>query len=413
MFRRIIDIAVMLVCTSVFLWSAHGYITTERNKESSKDIEELTDIVTDTASDIIAWYIGDEYGDYFEQVSATYRSGVDIDFQQKSSLEFFENIDKLNRSDERAPDIYIIDSELLEKACYAGLAKENSYLDLYTTENYSDIALASSIYNNILYAYPLFFRTSFLVINTDYVTDVPATFEDITTYAEEFDTSEFEAFENVLKWDTNNLLYNYGFVGSYIDIGGIYGDDETIVDIDRDNLLLSLEYYQSLSQYFSINIDKVNDDSVVDEFIEGKTAFILTGIEGLKKIEDSEINYAVSEYPEISEELSTTTMSATKIIVVNPYSDNIESAEQIAKYMSYDFSNMIYEYTGSVMGTREYLEYESETIAEVMKQYANSKSLPKLMDRLDLYIHLGNTLNNIWSGDDVETSLEALEESIY
>lgn len=409
MFRRLIAVAVMLVCTSIFMWSAYGYISEERSKEKV----DLTDIATDTGSDILIWYIGDEAQPYLEDVAATYRSGVGIDFEQKSSLEFFENMDKLNRADEKAPDLYIIDSELLEKACYAGLAKENAYEEIYTTENYSKTALASATYKDTLVAYPLYFQTAFLAYNKDYVQTVPDTFDDILAYAESSEIANYPGLENVLKWDVKNLLYNYGFVGGYLNIGGVNGDDASVVELSTENLISTLTYYQSLSQYFSIDINTVDDKVIVDEFVAGKTAFILTGNEGLATLNNSEINYGISTYPNISDTLLTTSMSATKVAVVNPYSKNVEVAEDIAKYMSYDYTEKIFETTGTLIGTRELEEYKTKGVKEVMKQYAASESLPKLMDRLDLYIHLGNTLNNIWTGSDVTSSLTAFEQTIY
>ena len=397
MFRRIIAVAVMLVCTSIFMWSAYGYISAERNKK----VVDLSGIATNTDSEILIWYIGDGAQPYLKDIAASYRNGVSIDFEQKSSLEFFENIDKLNRAGQKAPDLYIIDSELLEKACYAGLAKDNAFKNIYTTENYSKTALASATYKGALVAYPLYFQTAFLAYNSEYVKDVPKTFDEILAYAESGDISNFPNLENVLKWDVKNLLYNYAFVGGYLNIGGPNGDDETVVDVSSENLTAALTYYQSLSQYFNIDINNVDNNAIIDEFVKGKSAFILTGIDGLAVMNASNMKYGIANVPNISDTLVTKSMSATKVAVVNPYSKNISVAENIAKYMSYDQSEKVFETTGTLMGTRQLSEYKDKGVKEVMKQYADSESLPKLMDRLDLYIHLGNTLNSIWTGSDV------------
>lgn len=409
MFKRIIAVAVMLVLTSIFMWSAHGYMSGKNSVVKS----DLSDIATNTGSEILIWYIGDEVTPYLEDVAATYRNGISIDFEQKSSLEFFENIDKLNRADEKAPDLYVIDSELLAKACYAGLAQENPYTDIYTEENYSKTALASSTYNEMIYGYPLYFQTAFLAYNKDYVESVPSTFEDILTYAVDTDISLYPGLSNILKWDTKNLLYNYGFLGSYINIGGANGDDPSVVEFDETGLNASLTYYQSLAQYFPIDIATVNNETVVDEFVNGKTSFIITGVDGLALMNESGMNYGITNFPDISEEILTTAMSATKVVAVNPYSKKLSIAEDIAKYMSYDNSESVYKTTGRIMGTRVLSEYDEKGVEDIMKQYAASESLPKLIDRLDLYIHLGTTLNNIWTGTEVTAAIAALKENIY
>jgi hypothetical protein len=80
--------------------------------------------------------------------------------------------------------------------------------------------------------------------------------------------------------------------------------------------------------------------------------------------------------------------------------------------MTYSRSESIFETTKTVMGTRVLEAYDTEGMEEVMNQYSASESLPKLMDKLDVYIHLGNALNNVWSGGDVSSAITTIQEAI-
>lgn len=401
--RKILDLTIMLICTSVFLWCAYPYI----NQKDTKDAEAFSNNTEKTGADFTIWYTDDNIKDYLED--SAYKFNTRINLVQVSALDYLENINQLNQSGEGAPDLYILDSEMLEKAYLAGLASEN-YDRSYNKDNYPDVSLCAATYHDKLVAYPFYFNTSFLVYNKDYVSEAPESFDDILAFANTFDAAS-KGVENILQWDVKDIIYNYGFVGNYIEFGGKNGDDDTKLEFDRDQLFNALSYYYNLHQYFSIDINTVNYDTVVDNFINGKTVFALMNVQSVAKLNKSGVNYKITDFPNITDELKSKNISATKVAVVNPYSENIKKSEEFAKFLTYDNAENIYGQTG-YMASRQLDKYLENGLKDVMKQYKITTNLPKLMSTRDVWLQLQNMLGSVWNGSDINSELDGLKSKI-
>ena len=117
---------------------------------------------------------------------------------------------------------------------------------------------------------------------------IPSTIDDILSFADSYDAPE--QVEAVFKWDVDDIFYNYFFVGNYIDVGGSCGDDTESIDIYNLDAIRCLMAYQDLNQFFSIDPDEVDYDSVIQEFIDGKLVFTVatTDIVGRIALEDAQ-----------------------------------------------------------------------------------------------------------------------------
>lgn len=80
---------------------------------------------------------------------------------------------------------------------------------------------------------------------------------------------------DVLKWDVTDIFYNYWIVGNYMIVGGDAGDDEGQVSMNNPETIRCLEVYKALNQFFFIESDTVTYDSVLQDFIDGKTVFTI------------------------------------------------------------------------------------------------------------------------------------------
>lgn len=410
--RRIFDIAIILVCTSIFVWCALTYIDNRKAEGKNTVAKESPTGEEKTASDadITIWYIDSKIEPYLEEVVHQYSSGTKISLVQVSVLDYLENINKLNLQGEGMPDLYVLDSEMLEKAYLAGLTQENTS-DVYNADNYPSIALSAATYHEHLIAYPFYFDTGFLVYNKEYVAKAPNTFDDILAFAETFDAANYEGVENILKWDAGDLLLNYGFIGGYLEFGGDNGDNSSVFNFNHDKLINCLDYYHNLYQYFSIDIDTIDGDTVVDEFIKGKTIFSILSVNDIAKLEKSEIEYGLTVFPDLTDDLESKNLSATKVIAVNPYSKNKGKAQKVAKYLTYDKAEEIYKLSG-YMSSRKYTKYSTKVLKKVMGQYEESVNLPKLMSTRDFWVQLQNMLNSVWKGSDIDAELETLENKM-
>ncbi|MGN0383596.1 MAG: extracellular solute-binding protein [Eubacterium sp.] len=365
-----------------------------------------SDVAMGTAGSIAIWYSNSALENYVNQVAEDYMKDANIKVNPVfvSSSELLERINNANKGKELPPDIYIIESSSLGRAYLAGLTSENT-VDM---NQYSDEALNAVTYKQKMCAYPLCYEMSVFVYNADYVNSPPETFDDILDFANEFESGDNSSITGILKWDAKELLYNFGFAGNYINYGGSQGDDLSQIDFTNDKIISALSYYYGLYQYFSININDVDYDEILNEFIEGKIVFTMVNQSDIKTISDSGMNYEVIEMPNLTDELKTRPLSITTDVVVNPYSDNKRRAEDFAKYITDDKAGIIYETTG-LMPCKE-LQSDIKGVDVISAQYGNSKGMPKLITSSEYWVQLEIALNNIWNSSDPAQVMTELEE---
>ncbi|MFA9378097.1 MAG: extracellular solute-binding protein [Lachnotalea sp.] len=251
---------------------------TEQIKETSTTSSEES---STEPKELVLWYTNEKLSDYIEEVSQEYGAANNIVITPKlvSAIDYIENINQAVLLNEAAPDLFISENCDLEKLYLAGLTLENQD-ETYSEDNYYKTALNAFTYKDKLLAYPLYFESSYLLYNQEYVTTPPNTIDEILDFANEFDAPE--GVENIFNWDVTDALSNYFFVGNYLNNDEI--DNENYI-VDKDKLIEALIYYQNLNQYFAIDADTVNYDTAFQNFTEGKSVFTIAKTDKLSEIE--------------------------------------------------------------------------------------------------------------------------------
>lgn len=363
-------------------------------------------------NEVTVWYYNDEFTPFLEEAAVMYEkeSGITLKCIKAEEENYLESVNNCNISNSDIPDIYIMNSSMLEKAVLAGLTEENTKKDIFNNKVYSDTAISAVTYKGRMQAYPLNFDTSFMVYNTAYTNDAPATFDDIINFSNSVDEAVSSQVENILLWDVKNLMYNYGFAGGYLEYGGKYGDDVSVKSFTNDKLVQSMAYYHNLNQIFSIDINTETYDDVITRFSQGKVVYAIIRTDGIKRIDETEnhASYNLSGFPDLNSELATKTLAVTNVAVVNPYSADCERAQKAAEYLSYNMADKMYEDTGK-LSARKDIKYNNEQLGVILNQYDKSVNLPKLMEAGDFGAKLESVLSHIWQGADIGQSLSALE----
>ena len=362
--------------------------------------------------ELIIWYYDSMYTDYLNAICEKYEDKHDIKVKavKVSADGYLEAINAASANDEEYPDLYILPEEMLEKAYLGGLAQINEHDKQYSEDNFSSVALSSITYKNKKIAYPLSFDTCFLVYNKSYTEAAPQTFDDIIKYAENFDGENFPEVKTVIEWNASDILYNYGFVGAYMECGGINGDDSSVFDVTNDNVKKSLKYYTKLQEYFSIDMENITDKTIKTDFVKGKIVYTLAGMDYYKYFSKKEIDLGIAKFPDLNKELKAKSLASTNVVVVNPFSNNLRETEKLAMYMTYDNPEMVYELTGKL--SPAFYEYEDENLNTILACYGESAIMPKLMNALDYKQRLQITLNNIWSGGSIKENLNTLKDEM-
>lgn len=424
---------------------------------------------------LYVWYTDDALTDYLNSTALYFQeeTGVSVRVIPKlvSGLEYLEQINE-SRLGKECADVYIVSNDSLLKAYLAGLATEmDDKAEFISERNYPKAAIDAVTYQGKVVGCPFYYETSVLLCNETYLeqmaesaiqaradaaegeaamealegaTDeeleamvgngsgeelvidaaaissqkkkmIPSTIEDIMTFADEYDAPE--TVESILEWDVSDIFFNYFFVGGAISVGGDAGDDKNQIDIYNPQAVEALQTYQQLNQFFSVDASATTYDSVLSDFMEGKTVFTIATTDALGKIEAAkeagqfQYEYAVTSLPKINDSIEARSLSVTYAAAVNGFSEHKDLANSFAMYLGGQLDERFYYKTGKIPALSA-VSYSDPNVAQTMVEYAGSVPVPKLLETSNFWVSLEAALTEIWNGADADSVLKELSQQM-
>ncbi len=244
---------------------------------------------------------------------------------------------------------------------------------------------------------------------------LPKTIDDILAFADVYDAPDQV---EVFKWDVSDIFYNYFFVGDSIDVGGKYGDDADSIRIYNEDAIKCMRVYQNLNQFFSIDTKEISYDAVLQDFIDGKIVYTVATTDALTKIESAKsagdfvYEYGISTMPDVSDELSSASLSVTQCVVVNGYSLKKEMANDFAVYLTEHSADGLFARTGKLPLCDSGDTYTDPNKAAFLQEYSCSIPMPKMIETSNFWVELEIAFAKIWGGEDANGDLKALSEKI-
>ena len=389
---------------------------------------------TGEAVELTIWYTDAKLNTFMLDAAEEYKekTGITVNAQLISAVDYIETISDATFIKENGPDLFVAGSDLLQKALYAGIVDDHVSYSEAEKDNIPQKAFDAATCDGKLIGYPFYFESCFLLYNQYYAEDWPRSVDQILEYADAFEaTSTTEKVQSIFKWDVSDIFYNYFFIGNYVGLGGVNGDDKAQLSLSEGNVIKSLEYYQSLNEFFAIDEETVHNEDVIQEFIDGKIVFTIAKTDAIARLDqaiaegkvpeykleatrDEEGNeipprevdcfYGVGDIPNLSEELITRGLSVTNSIVVNNYSANRAYANDFAHYVSYERAEQLYEQTGKVSVCKSVTAGDANW-ERIMVQYAGSVEIPKIIEMSNYWILMEIAFANIWNGADIMTEI--------
>ena len=389
---------------------------------------------TGEAVELTIWYTDAKLNTFMLEAAEEYQemTGISINAQLISAVDYIEKISDATFMEGKSPDLFVAGSDLLQKALYAGIVDDHVSYSEAEKDNIPQKAFDAATCDGKLIGYPFYFESCFLLYNQYYAEDWPRSVDQILEYADAFEaTSTTEKVQSIFKWDVSDIFYNYFFIGNYVGLGGVNGDDKAQLSLSEGNVIKSLEYYQSLNEFFAIDEETVHNEDVIQEFIDGKIVFTIAKTDAIARLDqaiaegkvpeykleatrDEEGNeipprevdcfYGVGDIPNLSEELITRGLSVTNSIVVNNYSANRAYANDFAHYVSYERAEQLYEQTGKVSVCKSVTAGDANW-ERIMVQYAGSVEIPKIIEMSNYWILMEIAFANIWNGADIMTEI--------
>ena len=449
--NRLISVAAVVAMAAALFFGSTMETAGEEDTEGSHLWFEKTDT-------IYFWYTDDAMTNFINSAAVAFgeRENVRVIPVLTEDSEYLEALNQASLHSGQVPDAYIISNDSLEKAYLAGLAEEIGDEGAVCNEtNFPAAALSAVAYQGKTVAYPLSYETSALVYNETYLAEwavqiaqkdllnagedlasaendsgipvdeaalaalaeeyfqkaIPHTVNDILNIANTFDVPA--GVDGVLKWDVSDIFYNYWIVGNYMIVGGDAGDDKRQININ----IQCLEVYKALNQFFFIESDTVSYDSVLQDFIDGKTVFSIVTTDAAARLAEAKesgelaFEYGIAMMPDISEELKSRSMSVTNGVAVNGYSEHKELANRFAAYLVTECADSLYERSGKVSANRN-AGTENGALQIFMLEYGESVPLPKMMETGNFWLQLERLFSSVWNGADVTTLVEELANQI-
>ncbi len=457
--KRVIAIGALLLMVAGVVYGS----TREMSQAGENSIRESLTGSFGSKETIYFWYTDEDMTSFFNSAAVEFgeREGVRVIPVLASDSEYLEAINQASLHTAQIPDVYLISHDSLEKAYLSGLACEVEDKSKVCSEaNFPAAALDAVSYHDRTVAYPLCFETSALVYNETYLETwarqqaerelaaaesgetedlsvdpetadldeaqvealaqeyfaqaIPSTVDDILNIADTFDAPEGV---DVMKWDVSAISYNYWIVGNYMVVGGDTGDDKSAVNINNAETVKCLEVYKALNQFFSMESDTVTYESVIQDFIEGRTIFTVATTDVVRRLEEAKADgsfayeYGIAVMPEVSGELKSRSLSVTEAVAVNGYSEHRELANAFASYLVTEGAEELYGKTGKA-AANIHADAENAPLQIFKLEYADSISMPKMMETGNFWLYLEVLFSKVWNGGDVPVLLQELADRI-
>ena len=234
-----------------------------------------------------------------EQVAPAFEdaAGVEVEIQIVDFGEIRSQVQTAGPAGE-GPDIFIGASDWSGELAANGVA---SPIDLGgRAGEFEGIALDLFTFDGALYALPYATEAIAMYYNTDLVSEVPATFEEIGAVCD-----GLSGIENCVGvpggGDGGDAYHNYPFVsanGGYIfpfEAGA--GFDASDVGLNSEDSIAGIKFLEE--QIAAGVIDSLNYDGAKQLFLDGTQPFWITGPWELGTLGDSALNWGVSTIPTI------------------------------------------------------------------------------------------------------------------
>lgn len=346
---------------------------------------------------------------YADEWGASNGYEVEVIHQSPSVQQFAQAIN----SDDGPDAVVGIPNDQLADYVNAGLTAEVP-AELYSGSDFSDAAIQACYVEGARYAAPLSVETTALFYNTELVSEVPATWEELVERAEA---------DGGLQFDATSIYYDLGFVracGGYIFKyeNGAY--DVTDIGLANDGAIQAYNLINDLySQYNLLSAD-VTADIARSNFQNGQTAYYIGGPWDIDGFTSAGTPFAIVEMPTFNGQPFVTPVG-TQVSFVSNKSNNQDKAWEFIMYLIDNGAMRMYEAGDRIpakLSDQENAEIQSnENSKTFIAQINNGEPMPTVSEMGQLWGIHANNIRSMWTGEltpqeAAENMVRQLEEAV-
>ena len=312
------------------------------------------------------------------------------------------------------PDAVVgIPNDQLADYINANLAAEVP-ADLYQDSDFSDAAIQACYVDGVRYAAPLAVETIALFYNTDKVSEVPETWEELVSVAKD---------KGGVQFDATSIYYDLGFVracGGYIFKYADGAYDVKDIGLSNSGAVQAYEFiYDMYNKYNYVSAD-VTADIARSNFQNGETAFYIGGPWDIEGFTSAGTKFAVAEMPTFNGNDFVTPVG-TQVSFVSNASEHQEAAWEFIMYLIDNGAMELYEVGDRIPAKLSDQENEAITKNEVSVAFINQinkgEPMPTVSEMGQLWSIHTNNIRSMWRGEltpqaAAENIVKQLEEAV-
>ncbi len=340
---------------------------------------------------IICWYTGDENRAFFETCADDFReeTGIAVTLEEQPSLNYFSEIYEAVKNDTKAPDVYLLEADELERAYLCQILKKNTSNEEYTA-GIAENAVEAASRRGVLYGYPLYFWTVVFAYRTDYFETAPKSVQEMIDYSVEHEPGE--GVEKLLEWDLSDGFCNFPFFGAALNFEK--EDGGTVKwSYEKDTYEACQTFFGNLTAAIELDETAIGRKSVVNDFKNGKTVAVFLDSDDILQADGD--NVEITGLPDLNEQLSMLPAAKTMLLCVNGMSENEAAAAEFAEYATAQESQKLPELTEHVPVRQEALATEEQKTAYF--QYEKAAAEPDALNATDFWVKFQNEVLEIWN----------------
>lgn len=305
------------------------------------------------------------------------------------------------------PDAVVgIPNDQLADYVNAGLAAEVPQ-ELYTDSDFSDAAIQACYVDGKRYAAPLSVETTALFYNTELVSKVSSTWEELV---------ELAAQNGGVQFDATSIYYDLGFVracGGYIFQYKDGAYDTSDIGLANAGAVEAYEFINALCNKYNLITADVTADIARSNFQNGKCAYYIGGPWDIDGFTSAQTPFAISEMPTFHGQPFVTPVG-TQVSFVSNNSDKQEQVWNFIQYLIENGALDLYEAGDRIparLADQELAEIQNNEYAQAfIAQINNGEPMPTVSEMGQLWSIHTNNIRSMWSGE--QTAQQAADNMV-
>lgn len=334
-------------------------------------------------ADLCFWYDDASYETYLKEAAAVYyeKENILVELVYSDAFDYVGGIYEKTMENGAFPDAYLLSGEELEKAYFYGVAGINEKEEAYegvVAEN----AVAASSYKEKMYGYPLSYNVCLFAYHNQFFETAPESLQAIIDYSDDNEPEENVSY--LLEWDVYDPFFGFPFVSESVEI---QKNETGVMEVvyDEEMLHTSMTFLKESLESFSVPIETVSEQSVIEDVLGGVTLCAIVDSDSLCQLSGADA-YEIMEFPRLNDTLDAKSAALTDMVLVNDFSKKKEKASDFATYLTLEKSKDLWRTTGhysvllrSDADAREQIAYQA---------YENAILAPNAYDAGGFWVNL-------------------------